>query len=277
MPKYEHLLITRFNVPVPWAPFQWDNAWLEKRIPLFEDFCFPSVRSQKNKNFKWLVFFDSQSPSFLKEYVREKQRYDSFIPVFVDYFDRYLLRPIVFRMLSADTEYLITTRLDNDDAISSDFVGIIQDNFACQQLSFLNLPSGYWWHEGKIYQDRYPTNPFISLVERIRRSEQRPIRTVYSGDHTRLDKVGPVVDIDCPPAWLAVVHGSNLMNRSRGMRQPLSKLKGCFDISSKYLVRRESVFLCRFSQIKWKCRRLFSAIRSKLAPVRRFLRRGNMA
>ena len=272
MPKFEHFLITRFNVPLPWASSQWDNAWLEKRIPLFEDFCFPSVRSQKNRNFKWLVLFDSKSPPFLKEYVREKQNLDFFIPVFVEHFDRFVLRPIVFRMLSADTEYLITSRLDNDDAIASDFVGTVQDSFACQQRSFLNLSSGYWWHEGKIYRKTYPTNPFVSLVEKVRWSEQKPILTVFTCDHTKIAEVGEVVDIDCPPAWMVVVHEGNLANRRQGLRQPLKKLRGRFGISPKYLAKNESYLLCVCSMLKWKFGRLVSAVRTYMAPrIRIFL------
>ena len=43
-----------------------DLNWLKHRYYLFETFCFPSILSQTNKNFKWLVFFDKDTPS---EYV----------------------------------------------------------------------------------------------------------------------------------------------------------------------------------------------------------------
>ena len=57
---FKHYLITRFNLRAD----NWDvtknneqlltDEWMDNRMWLFENFCFPSVIGQTNQNFEWL-------------------------------------------------------------------------------------------------------------------------------------------------------------------------------------------------------------------------------
>ncbi|MBI9018337.1 MAG: hypothetical protein JEZ07_13875 [Phycisphaerae bacterium] len=262
--KFEHFLITRFNVPLSWAPVQWDQDWLKHRIQLFEDFCFPSVQSQANQNFRWLVLFDSRSPEFLKKYVEEKQQYNNFVPVFVDAFSPQSLVDIVMGYIADDTDYVITTRMDNDDAISFDFIDLIQNNFEENPMVFLNILLGCWWHDSKLYQKKYPKNPFISLIEKIDRDSGKTINTVYCGEHTKLDKLAPIKNIDSKPAWMIVVHEKNILNERFGIRTPISKIKDRFGIARKYLDKNESGFSCFIDKLGWLYARIWRAIKKRI-------------
>ncbi len=88
---FEHFIITRFNL----RQENWDTTknktqinsefWIKNRFELFDKYCFPTVKAQTNQNFKWLVFFDVQTPKEYREivvnYVRD---YNNFIPLFID-------------------------------------------------------------------------------------------------------------------------------------------------------------------------------------------------
>src|ERR1700676_2294534 len=70
MPKQlTHLLLTRFNTAVNFAPFakRLETSWLIARLELFERYCLPSVAGQRGAEFRWLIFFDAASPGWFKE------------------------------------------------------------------------------------------------------------------------------------------------------------------------------------------------------------------
>jgi hypothetical protein len=64
---------------------------------------------------------------------------------------------------------LITTRLDNDDTVASDFVARIQHAARGEDRLYINFPFGYQWENGRIYYYMHFANPFLSLVERLPR------------------------------------------------------------------------------------------------------------
>ena len=57
---FKHYIITRFNLSQRWDKDSLgnkvlDDNWLKNRFQLFENYCFPSLKSQTNKNFEWWV------------------------------------------------------------------------------------------------------------------------------------------------------------------------------------------------------------------------------
>lgn len=238
MSIFEHYILTRFNVSVDGFDTRagLDPDWLKHRFDLFDTFCYPSVRGQSLQNFRWLVFFNSATPQFFREKINYYASWEKFVPVFVDWFDKDVCRREVLRSSGGNTKYLITTRLDNDDAIFRYFVETIQDNFS-KDFFFLNFPFGCVWHNKKIYVYRSESNPFISLVE-----PKSICRTVYCGDHGYLSRIGPVRQIGNRPSWLQIIHGRNVANKINGDRYPIKKLED-FDIN----VNRNLV-LCWFDQ-----------------------------
>jgi hypothetical protein len=249
MKCFEHFLITRFNVQLAWTTKKWNQDWIEHRLPLFEQFCYPSVQMQSNQNFKWIVLFDTNSPEFLKEKIRKYSEWKNFIPIYIDEFNQSVLRSKIQSYLSTQTKYLITTRLDNDDAICKDFVKVIQDNFKKQDFGFINFLYGYRWHKDKIYLHKYPSNSFISLIERIKSPTVDGFETVHCGHHHGyLSSKGTITDIKSKPAWIIVVHKDNIGNKVHGIRQPIKKLKDDFLICENCLNQQENLLLCRIEQ-----------------------------
>ena len=219
---FEHVLLTRFNVRWESRPLP-DDEWLAHRFNLFNRFCYPSVRAQSNQNFRWLVLFDINTAAEFRKKVQDYSAWSNFVPMYLEEFDLERVREKILE-LSDGADYLITTRLDNDDALSRDYVEIVQDNFTGQTFEFLNLRHGFVWHQNSIYSLQLRSNPFISLVEKI----QGPITTVWCGRHPELSRFGPIRQIESPPAWLQVIHERNLSNDVKGTKEPVEKLENRF-------------------------------------------------
>lgn len=243
MSKNEHFLITRFNVLPEFDIINegsWDREWLTHRFNLFEKFCYPSVFNQSNQNFKWIVFFHSKTPEEFKHKINEYAKWENFIPVYLD--DRYTIEKnklAILENLSSQPKYLITSRLDSDDAISRNYIEIIQNDFAEQEFEFLNFSYGYVLNGNKLYIFKYLQNPFVSLVERVNTLSTNGFKSVLCADHTELYSHGKVKQIKTETGWMQIIHGKNNNNRVRGIRQSITKLDNHFVINDESISQQE--------------------------------------
>lgn len=238
MRTFSHAIITRFNIATDYSfSTRLDSSWLNYRFNLFDQFCYPSVLGQSNQNFIWIVLFDIRTPDAYKDKITEYSVWKSFIPVYVDGLitDNVKQEIISKYLIKKDTEYLITTRLDNDDAIAKHFVQTIQNSFKAQECEFINLSHGYCLYNKEIFLVKNIGNPFISLIERVDRSLVKDIKTVYCGTHNELSAIGPVVQIEIEPAWIQVIHQGNVLNTLRGVKQSIEGLDNNFAIDLELL------------------------------------------
>jgi hypothetical protein len=237
MNKFEHFIITVFNVrrPIKNNTKILESDWLSYRFELFDRFCYPSVRAQTNQKFKWLVYFDPQTPKKFKDKVHEYSKWHNFIPIYSEIWDIQLNRKIILNNLSDNVEYLITTNLDNDDAIAKDFVNNIHQEFKYQKFEFISFPSGHILdinNKGKLYSFKYLNNPFVSLIEKINSPGVDGFKTINFGVcHTDFSTVGKIKSIQSKASWLQVVHGNNASNCVRGIRQPKKNIISEFPIN----------------------------------------------
>lgn len=227
MPEFTHFLSTRFNVRIGVADARViEPTWLEERFALFDRFCFPSVRAQTNPHFHWLVFFDPQTPATFREKVAVYARWPNFVPCFDGLPTPKVVKERIEARVDRPAEYVITTRLDDDDALALRFVDGVQDRFARQPFTFLNFTRGYLWAKGKLYEALRPSSPFLSLIE-----SRTGMRTVWCRNHMQVAEVGPLVEVDTEPMWIQVVHGGNRCNRRADcVRTPLRRLNGAFPL-----------------------------------------------
>ncbi len=212
---FTHLILTRFNTAVDFAPSAkgLDEAWLKERLELFEHYCLPSVAAQRGATFHWLIFCDAASPEWFKE---KMSSYGEFVSTF--YVEGPATDEVIARSVGrtglVSRPYLITTRLDNDDAIGSDHLRLVQQEFKQQAREFLVFPFGLQLYRGRLYNSYWRSNPFLSLIEKIR--EDGSFTTVMCVEHNRVRTAGKVRSIFSAPQWLQVIHGSNLLNSLRG-------------------------------------------------------------
>lgn len=240
MTSIVHFIVTRFNVRDKISDSKaLESSWLDRRFELFEKFCFPTVRSQSEQNFKWLVLFDSDTPELAKERIKTYCEWGNFVSLFVPAGSEGAARKAVVENLAVIPDILVTTRLDNDDGICRTFVESIQERARVPRTSVLDFPSGYVWHRNRVYQYHFPFNPFATLAELSRGEGSANFKTVYTGSHSDLGRLGEVIEVSRKPSWLQVIHGGNLENTARGVRVRKSSLSGEFAINEELIAEED--------------------------------------
>lgn len=227
MISFKHILITRFNLPKRWDSDKKGNAildtsWLEERFELFETFCLPSIIGQTCKEFEWWVYFDEKTDKILKKRIEFfEKKYPIFKPKFeksYDDFEARMPKTIHKNLIKEKIDWLITTRLDNDDMLAKDTIVIIQNNIKYDRDCLLEIPWGYTLElnskpKPKLRKIKLELNPFISFVEKVKK--ERPVKSVYFYEHTEWGNVDRVI-VSNRPQWVQVIHEKNLFNRISG-------------------------------------------------------------
>lgn len=202
----KHYLFTKYDVGLYGSGGKKTRDWLKLRDKIFNEITFPSVQSQENKDFEWIVFFDSTSSSenfgkkgFTSFHTTEKTIRDDYKNII-------------------DTN-CIFTRLDNDDAILPNFMKLVRNIYDVAQPHgpmAVNIPYGYCcdYNTKKIFKLRPEfSNPFISKANL---KEHR----VYG--HGEIYRYMPLVQLlECGPSWIRIIHDKNITNRLTGEKTNL--------------------------------------------------------
>lgn len=206
-----HLLLTRYNVLTRFTDRSGfdplDPEYLRHRGGLFRRYCVPSVLRQTCKDFTWIVFFDPATPA------------EHYAPL-AGYADVKLCKTMaegldaVKAMLPEGP--VITSRVDNDDALAPDFIERVQAAARAERrpgsfvISFergLEVLLRSRRHRRRVWIQ----NQFPSLVV-----DGALRKTILDFSHTRLDRMFPVVAVDtAEPMWLTIIHERNVANRRR--------------------------------------------------------------
>lgn len=209
----DHVFLTRFNLPS--AGFESlvraKDGWLRHRVGLFERFCLPSMRAQTRKNFHWIVYFDPESPEWLKQWIGTVNHDDVFTPLFRDEVPAHELITDIKQVTGARAQTLLTTNLDNDDGLASDFAARVQD-VACEAVpTAIYLTTGLVRTDNSVYLRRDPRNAFCSV-----KAPWSSPTTCWAAWHDRLGENMGTANSGGAAAWLQVIHGDNVSNRVRG-------------------------------------------------------------
>ncbi len=221
-----HFMLTRFNVPTKGreAEFRARNGWLARRFDLFETFCLPSIAGQTTYDFRWIIYFDSATPSEYRTRIQAAQHIFPFIALFREELPLDGVIADVLAILPEGCTRILTTRLDNDDALASDFAETLRRAAdAAPDGTALNIPNGYAWRNGWVYAAEDQSGPFASVVE-----STSGYQTIWARPHALLGELFVLRQIQAPPSWLQVVHGDNVTNRVKGRRRPSKVLQGRF-------------------------------------------------
>lgn len=218
----QHFLITRFNLRLQ----EWQTTkngegvvsenWLTTRFELFKNYCLPSVIQQTNQNFKWLVCFDSKTPSSFKAQIAEiATTYSNFVPLYFEETENFLetLTFAIRSFLTTSDIHIITTRMDNDDALNKAFIAAIQKEYKPQDQLIIDLVKGFQLILGTkkdvIRTMTFPFNPFLSLVEHSENFE-----TILSRPHLEWNDT-PHLTINTIPLWTQIIHQQNITNSEK--------------------------------------------------------------
>ena len=242
-----HFILTRFNLLL-WNKDKEGHKvrskqWLEHRFALFERYCLPSIKHQTCQDFEWVVLFDSSTPERFKERIAEyQQECKQLIPVYVEpergrFFSEIFRQEVEKRLISKQNNNyqelensrigitskrtedsklrVLTTYLDNDDALNVRFVEDIQQRAATlSDETFINFTVGYQFYTDYKYLMRihYPRNHFMSVVEN---GNPATVKTIYGyGSHYYIEKIEGVKieNVKNLPMWCEVIHEKNMGN-----------------------------------------------------------------
>ncbi len=235
-------ICTRFNIVLRGKNERPDKTgsptgtveWLERRFELFERVCLPSLMAQTDGDFHWLVFFSDRTPEpFLTRIHDLHRRFPAFMPRFLEDGEipvrRY--RAEVQKLLSPYDTHVITTRLDNDDALHRSYVERLRGEFHGQDDEVVNFLNGVQFDmEGGVVVDlRKQSNPFIGRIERVRNGH---VDTVLFAMHDQVQEKGNLRNVETIPLWLQLIHSGNLVNE---MASP--RIRFDIDLEKEFAIR----------------------------------------
>lgn len=218
----KHYLITRFNIRIASMltkqldaiDISRDEKYLENRFCLFFSYTVPSVVGQTNKNFKWIVLFSDNTPRRFKDKMSQlTEQYPFIVALYIkddenstDILNNYILRE--------KCEWIITSRLDNDDALATTYIESVQQYFSKngRKKHALIFNDGYQYEQKSCVLTRYhfPKNHFSSLF-----SEYSSVPdNILNYGHMDIDKKIKLKEINTKdPHWMEIVHDTNVTNR----------------------------------------------------------------
>lgn len=242
---YKHFIITRFNLKLDNLPkikirdsAEQYNDWLKNRFYLFEKYCYPSIINQSCTDFYWLVLFDINTPPIYRQKIKQYEKASSlFKPIFLDNGDYDTVKgkfnEVADLYLDMNDEFVITTRIDNDDAFHKDMISSVQRCFNMQDDLFISFTYGFQYDIiNKVFaRIFYRNNHFISRIER----RTPNINTVITYNHYSINEAGDVYYISNrrKPMWLEIIHKGNLINVLDPTSLPLISVKALSDFQQK--------------------------------------------
>lgn len=226
--SFEHVIMTRFNLATPGKESSIRNrpGWLDGRFDLFEKYCLPSIAAQTSTRFQWIIYFDEGTPSIFRSRIEALRKVFPFIPYYTGLFPASGWPKSIVETFNFKPDALLSTRLDNDDALASDFVERLHDAIFVHAVAdgAYNFENGFIMSNGKLYRLSHPNNAFFSFVAPY--GEQ--MVTAPSIQHMELARHGKINQIYGSGGWMQIVHGGNVSNKIRGSRISPKELSSYF-------------------------------------------------
>ncbi|GEJ46791.1 MULTISPECIES: glycosyltransferase [unclassified Chryseobacterium] len=222
MSQFVHVIMTRFNVPTKgWNETRsgfkpLTEEWLDDRFKLFRTYVLPSYKNQTNQNYVWLTFFDSNTSDKFRKIIKEiEAEYPVFRAVFVEDFDVMKMKAveIIPQFFTADTKFVITSELDNDDMLHQDYIKTVQEHFKPIHDLVIDLRRGYqltMFPNRKAVVNVYneAVNPFVSLAESVDH-----FKTMLKERAHNSYRHYPDFSVeDSKEMYIQIIHQYNLMN-----------------------------------------------------------------
>ena len=207
---FNHFLLCRYNLGLYSSnPYniQDKESWMMERLPMFKR-LLDSLENQTNKDFILVFSIDAFTPVEYQKELAELLNTYSFKWLGCTEQPREFLKT-----LKIEREWIITSRIDNDDEYKPTFIETIQNEFR-EKKEILDVYGLQF--DGKNYYTsgrRTPNSPFISLVEP---SAER--KTAQYRAHTSMTKFYPARFVGSEPLYIQHIHNNNVSNKIKGTK-----------------------------------------------------------
>lgn len=159
--SYRHVVITRFsvrfNMDTEKRGVLFSEQRLDMRMKVFKTICLPSILNQTWKRFYWVILVDYMLPSKYRQELDKLALKHTFIRILQWKPEQYKLAYIDWLKdanIDIKCNHIITTRLDDDDALHQEFTNLVQKFYKCggykvKYIQFLTFPNGLIWMNNK--------------------------------------------------------------------------------------------------------------------------------
>lgn len=223
MVKFTHYLVTRFNVPVE----NWDRdkagrptldePWMTHRLWLFRKYCVPTIIAQTCQNFQWVIYCDVNTSFIKKTQIEESVRMLPGTVIRLVAHHGEMMSDLRKLISGADTPYVITTRLDNDDGLGQNLIRNVQEHFKETDKLLLNPSGGILYDINEKVMTRMRNskrNHYTSLIEKNKNAED--LLTVLGFPHDNPPAGVSIENIPGERAWLKIIHEKNIKSQLKG-------------------------------------------------------------
>jgi Putative rhamnosyl transferase len=248
-----NVLMTPYAMVVGWNPGARRKAFrasLPSRLQVFESICMPSVLSQVEQPDLWLLGFAGEWRDDVAPALDAVKEHPWIVPVWQQNTSTghehvsACFQKAIYSRLNDTFTHVITTRLDNDDAINRSFTQHLEQYSAAAAHNepeledfWISFPFGanYYGSVSRIYTNT--TNHFLSRVQTVRHFRATEKSTALAINHNRVFEGRRVfLPITTDPMWLEVVHDNNVTHASA--RNELLKFKRPETVLARFGVER---------------------------------------
>jgi hypothetical protein len=210
------------------------DDWLANRTAIFETVCLPSMLRQTRRPDAWLIGFDALRRDAVARMLDILRPHPWIVPDWQTATDgrhnsleRTFVRALL-PMLKSEPTWVLTTRLDNDDALNLSCCQTVYDHARSVTGSgqvegefWISFPQGAQLASGDCRILTQENNPFLSRCIRIRGEDRPKEATVLARNHKYAfgDSASFLLSSE-KPMWLQYVHGTNLKNFKRKVVKP---------------------------------------------------------
>lgn len=223
----DHVVVTNFSAPLVEGGESPDPERLWYSLGFFFDACMPSVASQRDVEFSWLVWFDDRCDEDFRDEI-ERIADGVFSPIWGHRpFDAASVAEAVEQR--THSPYLITTLLESDDAMARDCLATLRAELAGQERLLVTCTDGLLIDRtGGVFAGHDPRGPVRALIE-ARSPGGRPVTVL-----------GVAGNIEVPtrvitrPMWIDVVHELGRAEMITSRRVDPKVVEDKFDIDLPY-------------------------------------------
>lgn len=208
--RLRQVLLTRFNwhQEFPGKPdVALSERWLSEREVLFREICYASVVAQTVTDFDWIVLAHPATPQPLLSRLASLRA-----PCRYQVWSKSRLSDLR-KQLTRDTDVVLTTRLDSDDALHRAALSEVRRFYLSRPMDWViaNFENGLQLNleTRQISSRRFVSPPFSTMMHVL---PGDPLG--MGGDHSELPVRHQYVVIETGfPMFVQVIHPSNQMNR----------------------------------------------------------------
>lgn len=266
--NFRHIILTRFNLQFDSkSDIHIQEAWLNERIRLFQQYCLPAMEQQTTQNFIWVILASDQTPAYAKKILLDSTQGQTHFHVrFCAYTaDLNAMYKTIGEEYAIGYDHLLSTRMDNDDMIAANFVEELQAHLGEPKNEFkvYTFPHGLQLFETQkqVFGIYFEKNHFSSFLE-----PTSNIHTSLGLDHKKVSSK-QLVKLKEKSIWCEIVHSTNVCNnytpqhayttRIERFLYPIPLAPYTPDIVSRYIFLIKEHIRYRSRSIKRLIKRVF--------------------